>query len=522
MPIPPRRPGTLGGGAGCPGILFEGWCWKGGVLSLHALATYRAGLEFKHLGRALAQTGSARDFPVLFRIYAHAAQRPSPRSQTVAFPEDAHFWVREVRWLPDGRVCLGLEQAPRGEELLEDFDRPFEAWLATLHGQLPAPSARMRQLAQLPFARWATGAVPGDPPISGILYDFEEAIRFAAGFTDQSPILVEKVLAARERYLEMAGIAIPDYSATERALLQKERRKHQDLLPATPGTIDDRETTYLVRITGLPRAQVLRAVQGEMAYEDHLGLITWDSAEERAADLGLPSAGPPEAWEAVFGGDPQAHAAHLREVLARGRRLGSYPSFLDGSTRIQTLWQASGTCSGTIGIVGRRRDHAAILAAYPISIADPLVPIRIREVTLLDQGLSALVSAETGSGASLRGLLPAPFASIVAIQPGAELWVYLSIWASQVEHLDGNPPPVVEADDFTFRGRLHSLSEVTAWDRPMLLLDIDGDPAIHVFAGRESVPGLQLGDSIQGAGQIILWPATEEIQARTTAVRAMV
>ena len=56
----------------------------------------------------------------------------------------------------------------------------------------------------------------------------------------------------------------------------------------------------------------------------------------------------------------------------------------------------------------------------------------------------------------------------------------------------------------------------------MLLLDIDGDPAIHVFAGRESVPGLQLGDSIQGAGQIILWPATEEIQARTTAVRAMV
>ena len=204
MPIPPRRPGTLGGGAGCPGIPFEGWCWKGGVLSLHALATYRAGLEFKHLGRALAQTGSARDFPVLFRIYAHAAQRPSPRSQTVAFPEDAHFWVREVRWLPDGRVCLGLEQAPRGEELLEDFDRPFEAWLATLHGQLPAPSARMRQLAQLPFARWATGAVPGDPPISGILYDFEEAIRFAAGFTDQSPILVEKVLAARERYLEMA------------------------------------------------------------------------------------------------------------------------------------------------------------------------------------------------------------------------------------------------------------------------------------------------------------------------------
>jgi hypothetical protein len=142
------------------------------------------------------------------------------------------------------------------------------------------------------------------------------------------------------------------------------------------------------------------------------------------------------------------------------------------------------------------------------------VPIRIREVTLQDQGLAALVRAETASGASLRGLLPAPFASIVAIQPGAELQVHLSICADKVERLDGT----LAADDEAFRGRLRSQSEVMAWGRPMLLLGIAGDPAIHVFAKRESAPPLQLGDHLQGTGQIILWPATEEIQARTTAV----
>jgi len=55
----------------------------------------------------------------------------------------------------------------------------------------------------------------------------------------------------------------------------------------------------------------------------------------------------------------------------------------------------------------------------------------------------------------------------------------------------------------------------------MLLLGLDGDPAVHVFAGRESVPRLRLGDRIQGTGQIILWPATHEIEARTTPVRPL-
>ena len=522
MPVPPSQSEPLDGGAGCLGIAFEGWCWKGGVLSLEALATYRAGLEFKHLGSAQAQIGTVQDFPVLFRIYAHAAIRPSPRSRAVLFPEDDSFWVREVRWLPDGRVCLGLEQSPRGHELLQDFESPFEAWLTTITGQLPAPIGRMRILAEQPFARWVTCAAPGDPPISGVLYDFDEAVRFAADFTRLAPTIVEKVLQARERYLELAGIAIPDCSEAEWAQLQEERREHQALLPATPGRIDDRETTYLLQATGLPRAQVLRAVQGETAYEDHLGLITWDSAEERASDLGLPTPGPPEVWEPIFADDAQAYAALLRDVQARGRRLGSYPTVLDGCIRIQTLWQASGPNSGTLGIVGRRHDHSITLAAYPIATVDALVPIRIQEVTVQEQGLVALVSAETASGASLRGLLPAPFASIVAIKPGAELRVHLSIWASQVERLDGAPAPEAETGAFTFRGRLHSMAEALAWDRPMLLLGIDGDPAIQVFARRESVPPLQLGDLVQGTGQIILWPATEEIQARTTAVRPLV
>jgi hypothetical protein len=325
------------------------------------------------------------------------------------------------------------------------------------------------------------------------------------------------VLTARERYLELSGIAIPDYNETEWAQLHEERLQFRDLLPANPGCVDDRETQYLVRMTGLPRAQVVRAVQGETAYEDHLGLITWDSPEERAADLGLPSPGLPEVWEAIFADTPQAHEAHLREVLARGRRLGSYPSFLDGCTRIQTLWQASGPCSGTLGIVGRRRDQAAILAAYPIATADPGVSIRIREVELQEQGLVALVSAETATGSTLRGLLPAPFASIVAIHPGADLQVYLSVWANHVERFVES----ADADGFTFQGRLQSLSEVMAWGEPMLLLGINGDQPIKVFARPGSAPQLQLGECIRGHGQIILWPTTQEIHARTEAVRPL-
>ena len=132
-----------------------------------------------------------------------------------------------------------------------------------------------------------------------------------------------------------------------------------------------------------------------------------DSPEERAADRFLHPA-------SLRCGRPFLLTPPRPTRPTCGRfRPGSAPGVLplllgNGRTRIQTLWQASGPCSGTLGIVGRRRDQAAILAAYPIATADPGVSIRIREVELQEQGLVAPVSAENSNRIHPQGPAPSP------------------------------------------------------------------------------------------------------------------
>jgi hypothetical protein len=535
MPSPPASTRSIYSGPPAPGLAFSGWCWKGGSLALDELATYRAGLKFKQLGIAEAQTGPEKAFPVLFRIYAHGAQRKSPRSRAILFPADCTFWVREVRWAQDGRVFIGLEQCLQGADLREDFETAFGEWLNRIQGELVPPSGSMLRSGKLPFARWGLDAEPGDPPLSGVIYDLDEAVQFAAAFTGEPPTLVRRVLEARERYLELAGLAVPVHDEEDPEVIRAEREEFQALLPEEPTFVDNRETDYLVLVTRIPRPQVLRIVQGETAYEDHLGLITWDSDEERATALGLQHPQPSGAWEAIFQGDRQACDQHLERLLHHGARLGTFPSFMEDYTRLQTTWLPSGSSAGTLGIIARGKDHAHLLAAYPMVMMEPAERLVLLEVAFQNQGLEAFVVAEDSAGTPIRALIPAPFASASALEPGNSIYVQLSIWTQALERLEtggsfqgigtASPPPGFE-DGQTFVGQIEAIHRFVAWGQPLLCLRLrspgaNGRRPLCVLMAESSLVELGVGDHVHGRGQAIAWPLPEDEEARTAVVRSL-
>jgi hypothetical protein len=116
------------------------------------------------------------------------------------------------------------------------------------------------------------------------MYDAETAKAFVSAWTGFAPELVERVLDAKFRYLELAGIALSEPNET----LQREREIYCDLLPETSEFIDEREREYLALVTGLDEAILLRIEQGDLAYQDTLGILEWDDREERDARLGAP------------------------------------------------------------------------------------------------------------------------------------------------------------------------------------------------------------------------------------------
>ena len=134
-------------------------------------------------------------------------------------------------------------------------------------------------------------------PDAGKVYDHLEAIPFVAMWTGLDADVVGQVLDAKVRYLELAGLAVSSTGGEDETDLQAEREQFHDLLPGTLEVIDERETAYLVLVTGLTEKTVLRVGQGEMAYLDSLGLVDWDSEAERDAALGNPNIPEGEAAE---------------------------------------------------------------------------------------------------------------------------------------------------------------------------------------------------------------------------------
>ena len=116
------------------------------------------------------------------------------------------------------------------------------------------------------------------------IYDADEAKAFVAAWTGLEPDLVQRVLDAKFRYLELAGIALVE----EDDGLLMERMLYRHLLPETPTFIDDRERDYLALVTGLDEDLLLKVEQGDLAYQDSLEIIGWDDEEDRDARLGAP------------------------------------------------------------------------------------------------------------------------------------------------------------------------------------------------------------------------------------------
>lgn len=119
-----------------------------------------------------------------------------------------------------------------------------------------------------------------------LIYDAEEAVRFTAAWTGLAPKLVERVLTALERYLELAGLAEP---FAPDPTLEAERAAWANFLPERPDRVDDRQLWYAARVTGLDLALVAAVARGETAYMDYTGLCGWSCESDREAALGGPA-----------------------------------------------------------------------------------------------------------------------------------------------------------------------------------------------------------------------------------------
>lgn len=143
--------------------------------------------------------------------------------------------------------------------------------------------------------------MPGSPKI----YEFEDAVRFTAQWTELDVNLVSRILEAKHRYLELAGIA----ECHQDDAYIREREAYQHLLPETPTFIDHRETTYVALATGADEQTIDRVSQGETAYLDTLDLVEWSDDQERDLSLGSPC------LEGVEGQCHQQDSNGVNEVL---------------------------------------------------------------------------------------------------------------------------------------------------------------------------------------------------------------
>ena len=260
---------------------FQGWARRGAMLDEGQVALFTPGRIVKHLGTDTLLLGPPTDWPVQFVVYLHLGWRWGSR---VILPADTCFEVRAAIPTLGGRTCIALEQVGEGwgtqGQFREGLGREFRA---IAHG-LPSPSAKERKQWAPPFACWLPASRPGDPPISGPIYDFEEAVRYASAWSGVEEARTYDILSAHQRYLELTGIA----EVEEDEALLKEREEVGHLLPDPPGCVDERVELYIAAVTGHGIGDIQAVDRGEMAYLDHLGLVTWDYEGERDERLGAP------------------------------------------------------------------------------------------------------------------------------------------------------------------------------------------------------------------------------------------
>ncbi len=267
-----------------PSTPFSGWCWRGADLSLAELAGYEIGGLRRHLGSGEAWTSPLTAHGTLLRIFMSEATMQGGR---VRFPADACFRIVALHNLAGGRYGLILRQATATAAIPAGLEPEGAAWAASIPEMLPEPDESQREEARLPFARWAADAREGDAPLTGVIYEFEDAVAFAAAWSGCTSEVTRQVLDARDRYLALAGIAVVE----EDEGLHQERVAVAHLLPGEGEGVGDRLGTYIELATGLGPDLIQRVEQGVMAYLDDLGLVVWNNETERSETLGSPYLG---------------------------------------------------------------------------------------------------------------------------------------------------------------------------------------------------------------------------------------
>ena len=278
-----RRSGTTSGrqkkGGEHP---YRGWAWRGADLDDRQLKLFTPGRIVKHVGVGCLRTGPATDWPVLYLVHLHLGWH---RGEEVALPSDTCFEVKAEFTLPGGRTILALEQVGEGWKDHPGFMAHLKQKIGDIRPDLPRPKEEEQREWSAPFACWLPGSSAGDPPAVGPIYEFEEAVRFASSWSGVDEMVTWEILAARHRYLELAGIA----QVEEDEALVAERKRAMTWLPEHPGRLDGREEGYVAWVTGYDRADIQAVDRGEMAYLDHMDLVIWDYEGEREERIGLPS-----------------------------------------------------------------------------------------------------------------------------------------------------------------------------------------------------------------------------------------
>lgn len=392
------------------------------------------------------------------------------------------------------------------------------------------------------------------------IYDAVKATEFVVAWTGLDPDLVDRVLDAKFRYLELAGIAQSEDDET----LLREREVYRHLLPETPDFIDGREREYLALVTGLDQDTVLKIEQGEMAYQDSLDIIEWDDEADREARLGAPDLledepadgerrlfeGHGNHWECLFPDAETGIAQCLPEAIERGELVGSHPSPSPDFQAVHALEQRFGTGLSTLLIIGDRDDQKLLATAYPVAGPGAVHRLEIDRVRRWSGALEAVVEAATSFGARLAFFDIGHHAHPEALEEGGTGDIELAAFAyhlgpapdqvfeitqeeairqmratedlpaeqvTDLSHIQVHsaglaclfPHPSGNPDDMKFQGPITAVDLVEGWGQAIFRLDItalrDEEPfTLPVFAARHTLPEgytPKVGDDVRG----VIW-----------------
>jgi len=303
-------------------------------------------------------------------------------------------------------------------------------------------------------------STPPDLPEMPKIYDELEAIRFTAEWSGLPHDLVERVLDAKSRYLQLVGIINLD-DADEEALA-RERAVYSHLIPETQNFVDDRMLVYMAEVTKVPMKTVQLVDQGEAAYADFLGLTEWDSDEERDAHLGTPEL----QEEAIQDLDPEApeekapmsegHGDHWGCVTEEvGPFIRKHLAVMPGPESLlynvpspTPIWETvtARSIPQTPSLATWRMDGSSgsseeVITAFPVAKDGITHAITLHGARIWEAGCEAIIEASTSFGASIAYFDTAFLHPWNEWAPEAEVKVQLAAFAYA---LDPAPDQIIQ------------------------------------------------------------------------------